>query len=153
MEKLSDYLFHSNLTAAQKCLDSGDDINGDEETIRPIIAAINSNNPEVLSFLIQHKADVNIDFGSPLSEAIDYCIDGMLQNNRDIFYPEALEMVRLLIAAGAKPDIQNENGKRPIDLLTRYSKNHSDNSIDKTYFEKLKLMFNDVIPDIDSYFK
>lgn len=153
MENLSDYLFRGNLAAAQECLNRGDDINGDEERIRPIIAAINSDKPEVLRFLIQNNVDVNIDFGSPLSEAIDYCIDGMLQNNRDKFNPEALEMVRLLIAAGAKPDIQNEMGKRPIDVLISYSKNYTDNSIDSTYLEELKLMFNDVIPDIDGYLK
>ncbi len=108
----------------------------------PIDAAINSDDPNTLAFVIAKGADVDIEYGLPLKTALDYCIDGMIQNNRLEPYPESLEMVRTLLRHGADISIRDLNGKRPIDLLNVYAS--------KPFpLERLKEIFRSVIPDLD----
>ncbi len=147
MKELNSYIFESNFNEALKLIKAGNGINEKYGIgIRPIIAAINSDIPECLRFVIQNGADVNIDSGQPLHEVIDYCIDGMIQNNRSEPYPEALQMLQILLDNGADLQIENKNRKRPIDLITAYSHNQE-------IFERLKSIFRPLIPQIDELIK
>ena len=145
MEELIHYLFNSDLENAEKLIKSGIDINTKKSSgIYPIDAAINSDNPKVLEFIIRNGADVNIEYGLPLSIAIDYCMDGMIQNDIEKPYPEAIEMINILIQNGAQIDIKNRNGKTPIDVLKSYASQ-------KDKLEILKNIFRGVIKNIDDY--
>lgn len=147
MKELNSYIFESDLTKALQLIQNGMDINGKYGVgIRPISSAINSNDPKTLEFVIEHGADVNIDFGDPLHKTIDYCIDGMIQNNRKEPYPESLEMLKILLDNGADIEFKNEKGERPIDVITAYA--HNTESLDR-----LKSFFRHLIPNIDELIK
>jgi len=144
MKELNSYIFESDTQGALKLLDDGADINLKYGTgITPISSAINSDNPSTLEFVIKHGADVNIDNGAAISETIDYCIDGMIQNNLDKSYPEAMEMLKILLENGADIELKNENGERPIDVITAYAQD------DLEWLEQLKSFFRPLIPKID----
>ena len=113
---------------------------------RPIIVAINCDNPKLLSYLISKGADVNIDKGLPLYETIDFCIDGMIQDNRNEPYPEHLEMLKILLENGVNLELKNKKGERAIDIIPQYA--HSEES-----FHRLKLYFRLFIPEIDNLIK
>lgn len=143
MKDLNTYIFQSDLANALTLIQNGADINGkDEVGVRPISSAVNSDDPKTLEFVITHGADVNIDFGEPLCEMIDYCMDGMIQNNRTEPYPESLEMLKILLDNGADIALKNENGKRPIDVIIAYAQN-------KESLNWLKSFFRHLIPNID----
>jgi ankyrin repeat protein len=111
----------------------------------PIQRAINYDDPEMLKLVIDGGADVNIDLGdgwTPLHEAFDYAIDGMIQNSRDIPYPENLEMIRILVSNGADLDRKNLKGKTPLDSINTYSAT-------KEGFASLMNIFRPIIPFID----
>ncbi len=82
----------------------------------------------------------------PLRESIDICIDGMIQNTRNVPYPESLEMLEILLANGADPELKDENGERPIDLIPVYAGSPEN-------LNKLKLIFRALIPNIDELLK
>ncbi len=147
MKELNSYIFASDLTNALRLIQNGMDINGKYGVgIRPISSAINSDNPKTLEFVIQLGADVNIDFGDPLHETIDYCIDGMIQNNRKEPYPESLEMLKILLDNGADIELINEKGERPIDVISAYA--HDAESLNR-----LKSFFRPLISNIDELIK
>jgi ankyrin repeat protein len=114
--------------------------------IYPIDAAINSDNPKILEFVIKNGADLNIESGLPLMAALDYCMDGMIQNNIDRPYPEALEMVKILLENGADIAIKDLNGNRPIDVLKAYDPNPEK-------LNQLIELFRPVIKNIDDLLK
>ena len=144
MKELNSYIFESDIQGAVDLLNNDADINAKYGVgIRPISSAINSDNPSTLKFVIEHGADVNIDNGAPLSETIDYCIDGMIQNNLDEPYPEAIEMLKILLENGADIELKDENGERPIDVIAAYAQDDEDR------LEQLKLFFRPLIPQID----
>lgn len=108
--------------------------------------ALNSDEPELLQHVIEEGADVNEDIGNgwtPLHEAFDYAIDGMIQNSKEEPYPEILEMIKILIVNGADLSRKNFDDKTPLDSLNTYSA-----SIDG--FNAFKKMFREIIPSIDS---
>lgn len=147
MKDLSYYIFKSDIAKAFELIQSGADVNGKYGIgIRPIISAINSDNPEMLRFLISEGADINIDNGLPLHETIDFCIDGMIQDNRRKPYPEHLEMLRILLENGADLELKNKKNERPIDIIAQYA--HSEKN-----FNRLKSYFRDLIPKIDELIK
>jgi len=147
MKDLNSYILKSNFEKVYELIQEGVDINGKYGVgVRPIIAAINSDNPEMLSYIIAKGADVNIDNGLPLYETIDYCIDGMIQDKRSEPYPEHLEMIKILLATGAELDLKNERNERAIDLLVQYA--YSEKS-----FNRLKTYFRPYIPEIDALIK
>lgn len=146
MKDLNSYIFESDTDGALKILLKGADINAKYGIgIRPISSAINSDNPLMLKFVIDHGADVNIDHGAPLSETIDLCIDGMIQNNLDAPYTEALKMLKILLENGADLGLKDDNGKRPIDTLTAYAQD------DFERLERLKSFLRPLIPNIDEF--
>lgn len=112
-------------------------------------SALNSNDPEVLRSVILAGGDVNIDLGdgwTPLHCAFDLAIDGMIQNNQDAPYPEAIEIIRILVAHGADLDKKNREGKTPLDAINTYAGNEED-------FNSLMAMFRSVIPALDDKIK
>ncbi|OQP53570.1 ankyrin repeat domain-containing protein [Niastella populi] len=114
--------------------------------VYPIEFAINEDDPDMVKLLIEAGADPNIDLGkgfTPLHEAMDACIDCMIQNNRDTFFPEHLEMVKVLFENGADPNKKDINGISPLDLINSYAGL-------KEGFDKLMNLFRPAIPNIDN---
>ena len=147
MDQLSDYIFKSDLITAKSLLDAGADINSKYGSgVYPIDAAINSDNPKNLKFVINHGADVNIEYGLPLSTALDYSMDGLIQDDRRKPYPETLEMITILIDHGADLSIKDLNGNRPIDILKAYAPKPKK-------LRELKEIFRPVINNIDELLK
>ncbi|MCX2746164.1 hypothetical protein OO013_19955 [Mangrovivirga sp. M17] len=140
---LSGYIHQGNLDQASRLILNGADINEKYDfEVRPIIAAINSDKLEVLQFVIDQGADVNIDMGEPTRIMIDYIIDSMIQSERYHPYPEDLEKLNLLINNGANIKLKDNSGNRPIDVLKLYGT--TDEAL-----TKLKSIFRPIIPDID----
>jgi ankyrin repeat protein len=140
---LNEHINESNLETAYKLIQNGVDINEKYGIgIRPIIAAINSGNKKILEFVIRNGADLNIDDGAPLRNAIDIAIDGMIQDGLAEPAHETMEIVKVLLTAGADLELKNDKGNRPVDVITAFSHN------DQT-FEKLKSFFRPIIPNID----
>ncbi|MBO9200597.1 MULTISPECIES: ankyrin repeat domain-containing protein [Niastella] len=112
----------------------------------PIEYAMGEDDPDMVKLVIESGANPNIDLGegrTPLHEAVDYCIDGMIQNNRDDFYPESLEIVKILLANGGDLNKKDNRGRKPLDLINIYSANY------KESFDKIVNMFRPAIPNID----
>jgi ankyrin repeat protein len=110
----------------------------------PIEFAMGEDDPEILKLVLEAGADPNIDLGfgqSPLFCAMDACIDCMIQNNRDTFFPDQLETVKILIDYSADPN-KKINGKSPIDLINSYAGS-------KEGFDSLMNLFRPAIPNID----
>jgi ankyrin repeat protein len=150
MSNLNTCLFNGATLTAKQFLDSGIDINTrDENGQYPICAAIASDNSIVVAFVISNGADVNIDIGdgwTPLHEAFDSAIDGMIQANKDRLSRETLEIIDLLIKNGADMDKTNASGKTPLDSLNTYSA-----TIER--FNFLKNIFRETVPSIDNKIK
>jgi len=107
--------------------------------------ALNSDAPELLQLVITAGGDVNIDLGdgwTPMHHAMDLAIDGMIQNNRQSPYPEAMEMIRILVTNGADLAKRNREGKTPLDLINTYTGSEQG-------FNQLMAMFREVIPSLD----
>ena len=112
----------------------------------PIISAINNDDLDVLSLMISNGANVNIDTGdgwTPLHEAFDCAIDGMVQNNKEAPYPEIIKTLKLLLDNGADPTLKSLKGKTPLDSLNTYSSNLKS-------FNLFKDIFRSLISDIDN---
>lgn len=106
--------------------------------------ALNSENPSLLGAVISAGADINIDLGdgwTPMHHAMDIAIDGMIQNNLETPYPEAIEMIRMLIAHGANLEQKNREGKTPLDAINTYSGSEQN-------FDSLVTVFREVIPSL-----
>lgn len=147
MKDLNAYIFESNFEKVAELIKEGVDVNGKYGIgVRPIISAINSDNPKMLSYIIAQGADVNIDNGLPLYETIDICIDGMIQDNRREPHQGYLEMIKILLRNGAKLELKNERAERGIDLIVQYA--YSEKS-----FDRLKSYFRPLIPEIDALIK
>jgi Ankyrin repeats (many copies) len=146
MKNLNTCLFQGAIGTARQILESGVDINAKgDKGVYPIIAAINSDYPEVLRFVIAYGANPNItldDGSTPLHEAFDIAIDGMLQDDLEKPNSETVEIIKLLIANGADPNVQNSSGKTPLDSLATYA-----STIER--FNFLKDLFRDILPSID----
>ena len=150
MSDLNRSLFNGDTGTAKAFLDEGININEKgENNIYPISAAIASENPVVVAFVIANGADVNINLGNeatPLHEAIDTAFDGMIQRNAEKPSVESLEIVRLLIKNGANVEAINLSGRKPLDSLNRYSA-----TLER--FDFLKKVFKELIPSIDDKIK
>ncbi|PZR24972.1 MAG: hypothetical protein DI535_20200 [Citrobacter freundii] len=149
MKTITDDIFSGDLNSARQWLVNGAEINSRHGVagIYPIQSAINSSKPEVLQFVISNGADVNIENGLPLLEAIDLAIDGIIQNG--LTWPDNtdLEMIRILLENGADPEIINSEGARPIDIIYRYA-GQSVHSM-----EKLISFFRPLLPNSDTLLK
>jgi ankyrin repeat protein len=110
-----------------------------------IDSALHSEDPEMLEQVILAGGDVNADLGdgwTPMHFAMDLAIDGMLQNNRESPYPEAIQMIRILVSNGADLEKRNREGKTPLDSINTYAGTEQG-------FSSLIAMFRGVIPSLD----
>lgn len=147
MKGLKGHINRSNMDRALELIQNEADINEKYGVgIRPIISAINSGDKERLEFVIRNGADLDIDDGQPLYQAIDIAIDGMIQDELPKPSDESMKIIQILLDSGADLEIMNEKGKRPIDIIPLYAHN------DRT-FELLKSFFRPLIPDIDKLIK
>ena len=85
----------------------------------PLILAVEGDQAETLEKLLKDGANPNqkseINGMTALHWAVEYAVDGMTQNNREIPYPEPLECIRILLRYGADKTIKDESGKSPLD--------------------------------------
>jgi ankyrin repeat protein len=110
-----------------------------------LFSLIERDDPEELRLFMEAGADVHVEQDNgwtPLHLAFDYAIDGMIQNARDMPYPEALEKIRLLIAYGADLSCTDNEGHTALDAFNTYAASEAG-------FNRLKDMFRTVVPDID----
>jgi ankyrin repeat protein len=146
MSTLNDCLFNSAIGTAKQFLDNGAEINAKGENgIYPIVTAIASENPRVLDFVISNGADVNIDLGNgwtPLHEAFDSSIDGMIQNYQKRPTIESVEIINILICNGADIKKRNSQGRTPLDCMNSYCATRES-------FNFLKDIFREILQSID----
>ena len=86
----------------------------------PLMMAIEGDQPKTLEVLLENGANPNkqteLDGFTPLHLAVDYAIDGMIQNNKSKPFPEPIECIRILLKYGADITIKDNSGKTPLDL-------------------------------------
>lgn len=84
-----------------------------------LILAIEGDQPQILELLLKNGANPNkkseIDGLTALHWAVDYAIDGMIQNNKRTSYLEPLACIRILLKYGAEKSIKNNLGKTVLD--------------------------------------
>lgn len=114
--------------------------------IYPIEFALLEHDPALLKRFIDAGANPNIDIGGGwtlLHQVSAYAIDTMFQNKRDGFYPELLEIIKILVENGGDLHKKNDKGKKPLDVIKEYATTNSSN------FPVLVNLFRPVIPNID----
>jgi ankyrin repeat protein len=114
--------------------------------IYPIEFALLEHNPALLKRFLDAGADPNVDIGggwSVLHKVSAYAIDSMIQNNRQEFYPELLEIIKLLVENGGDLHKKNDKGKKPLDVIHAYGFNN------KTDFDIMVSRFKPAIPNVD----
>jgi ankyrin repeat protein len=114
--------------------------------IYPIEFALLDHNPTLLKRFLDAGADPNVDIGGGwtiLHKITAYAIDSMIQNNRNEFYPELLEIMKLLVENGGDLDKKNDKGKKPLDVIHAYSFNN------KAEFDNMVSRFKPAIPHVD----
>lgn len=114
--------------------------------IYPIEFALLEHDPALLKRFIDAGANPNIDIGGGwtlLHQVSAYAIDSMIQNDRDEFYPELLEIIKILVENGGDLHKKNDKGKKPLDVIKDYS------TINRSDFPVLVNLFRPVIPNID----
>ena len=136
-----DPIYHNNIVnRVKELIESGVDINQlDDEDDTPLISAIYFNQEEIVKMLIEAGADLDIQdsFGRTalfwacnknmallVQTLIKKCVNlDFVDNNGDTALTVSsichyMEIVKLLIEAGADWNIKNENGKYFLDWLT-----------------------------------
>jgi ankyrin repeat protein len=111
-------------------LRSGADINAtDKNGVTALHHAVRFRSPTAVRTLIEHGANVNQvcwkSGSTPLHRAVTQTGAPSTAGRRQ----EALEIIRLLIAAGADPSITNKSGRKPAD----YVKDEAIKSLLKTH--------------------
>ena len=114
--------------------------------IYPIEFALLEHNPTLLKRFLDAGADPNVDIGGGwtlLHKISAYAIDSMIQNNRAEFYPELLEIMKLLVENGGDLNKKNDKGKKPLDVINTYRFKSKDE------FDCLVCLFKPAIPNVD----
>ena len=99
-------------------LKSGADIHAtDKNGVTALHHAVRFRSPVAVKTLIEHGANVNQvcrkSGSTPLHRAVTTTGAPSTAGKRQ----EALEIIRLLIAAGADPSITNKSGRKPLDYV------------------------------------
>jgi hypothetical protein len=137
--------FKSMHNKIRNWLEDSADINLPENGYYIIDAIIGCNDPILLKDAIKKGININQDLGkgcTPLHQAFDNAIDGMIQDNKQLPYSEIIEIIKILIKNGADLTKKDFNGKTPLDSLNTYAANI-------TTFNHLKDIFRPFIPNID----
>lgn len=102
-----------------KLLKAGADIHAtDKNGVTPLHHAVRFRSPVAVQTLIEHGANVNQvcrrSGSTPLHRAVTQTgAPGTAGRSA-----EAMEIIKLLLAAGADPDVANKSGKKPADYVT-----------------------------------
>ena len=99
-------------------LNAGADIHAtDKNGVAALHHAVRFRSPTAVRTLIEHGANVNQvcrkSGSTPLHRAVTTTGAPSTAGKRE----EALEIIRLLIAAGADPSITNKSGRKPADYI------------------------------------
>ncbi len=114
--------------------------------IYPIEFALLEHNPAMLKRFLDAGADPNVDIGGGwtlLHKISAYAIDSMIQNKRAEFYPELLEIMKLLVEYGGDLNKKNDKGRKPLDVINTYRFQNKDE------FDCLVDLFKPAIPNVD----
>jgi hypothetical protein len=114
--------------------------------VYPIEFALLEHDPARLKKYLDAGADPNVDIGGGwtlLHKVSAYAIDSMIQNNRNEFYPELLEIMKLLVENGGDLNKKNDKGRKPLDVIHAYNFNN------KADFDIMVSRFKPAIPNVD----
>lgn len=119
-ELFGNLVFSGKVEKVQEMVDSGIDFDQAGSNQMPLlILAVEGDQPKILELLLRSGANPNLrdelNGFTPLHWAVDYALDGMIQNNRSAPYPEPLECIRILLKYGADLKIKDFSGKTVLD--------------------------------------
>lgn len=88
-------------------------------------AACEHQNHVVIRALLQHGAEINARDAinsrqTPLHHAVDIDLDSAWQQTHDLKQPVNFETTRLLLEAGADPDLPDDRGRTPRSMAAGY---------------------------------
>jgi len=146
MNPLTEAIFKGNITTAELFISKGMTVTICDNDDCPILAALNSENPAMMKFVLNNGANPNQYLGSGwtiLHEAFDLAIDGMIQNRLDKPSDDLIAIIQLLLQSGASLENKSFLGGTPLESLNTYAGSEE-------VFERLKEYFRPVVPNIDS---
>ena len=84
-----------------------------------LISAVEGDQPNLVELLLKNDANPNQQATASgmtaLHWAVEYAMDGMIQNNQKHPYPESLKCIELLLRNGADRNVKDNEGKIPLD--------------------------------------
>ena len=119
--ELNQLVFSGKITEVKLKIKSGADLDkAGSGGFTPLMSAVEGDQPRILELLLKNGANPNkqseLDGFTALHLAIDYAMDGMIQNNKITPFAEPLECIRILLKFGADKNIKDKLGKTPLDL-------------------------------------
>lgn len=114
--------------------------------IYPLEFALLEHDPTMLKKYLDAGANPNVDIGGGwtlLHKVCAYAIDSMIQNRRNEFYPELLEIMKLLVENGGDLHKKNDRDKKPLDVIHAYGFDNKEN------FDSMVSLFKPAIPNVD----
>src|SRR5215203_3825500 len=110
------FVFSGKEEKVKEMINSGVDLEKiGSNGMTPLILAVEGDQPKILELLLKNGANPNkqsdIDGFTALHWAVEYAIDGMIQNNKSTPYPEPLECIKILLKYGADINIKDNSSK------------------------------------------
>lgn len=105
-------------TEIVRLIKNGADIHeSDKNGVTPLHHAVRFRSPTAVETLLAHGAEVNRVCRRSGSTALHRAVTSTGAPGTANRKPQALEIIELLLKAGADPSIKNRAGKRPIDYV------------------------------------
>lgn len=145
MSPLIEAIYTGDVATAEKLAEQGANIGLCNSNDCPILAALNSENPAMMIFVLANGGNPNQHLSngwSILHEAFDLAIDVMIQNRLDEPPVGVMTIIDLLLKKGASLENKSERGKTPLESLNAYAGSQDS-------FERLKNFFRPHVPNID----
>lgn len=111
LKRLFSAVISGDQQRALECLSLGGDVNGEDDGgLRPLHYAVCAKNLEMIKFLLEHGADINLPSRSLHSPPLHYAVtvDGCGD----------LRIVKYLVKYGADVNLRDKEGKTALDLAT-----------------------------------